>query len=137
MAEAGRSIIFVATNTFLSRQNVCPDKHTFVATKDVFCRNKHVFVATKVCLSGQNGCRDKLFFIATNICRDESFVATKIFYRDQQTDFATKLLLRQAYFCRNKRVCSDKTIIGTKTILVASPANDGGWVGGGECANPW
>ena len=42
--------IFVATNTCLSRQMFCRDKHTFVATKDVFCRNKSkfMFVATKV-----------------------------------------------------------------------------------------
>jgi len=42
--------LFVVTNV-LSRQNyVCLDKHSFVATKDVFCvcRDKHVFVATKL-----------------------------------------------------------------------------------------
>ena len=36
-----REIMFVATNTCLSRQYFCPDEHTFVATKDVFCRGKH------------------------------------------------------------------------------------------------
>ena len=43
--------IFVATNTCLSREaDCCRDKiqHTFVATKDVFCRQ--VFVATKIIL---------------------------------------------------------------------------------------
>ena len=60
LAGAATSIIFVATkflrlsqqNTssvatkVLSRQNyVCRDKHTFVATKDVFCCDNHVFVA--------------------------------------------------------------------------------------------
>ena len=42
---------FVATNTCLLQQNyVCRDTHTytFVATKDVFWRDKHVFVATKL-----------------------------------------------------------------------------------------
>ena len=41
--------IFVATNIFLLRQNFCRDKHTFVATKDVFFQ-KTCFVATKIIL---------------------------------------------------------------------------------------
>jgi len=43
---------FVAIFLFLSRQKLCRDKHTFVAMKDVFCREKHVliFVATKMSL---------------------------------------------------------------------------------------
>ena len=41
---------FVMTNIILLGQNFC-HTHTFVVTKDVFCRNKHVFVVTKVCLS--------------------------------------------------------------------------------------
>ena len=50
-------IMFVATNKIFSLQNVCHDKHTFVAkktcfdaNKDVFCREKYVFVATKIIL---------------------------------------------------------------------------------------
>ena len=39
----------------------------FVATKDVFCRNKHVFVATKVSSSRHNVCRGKNMFVATSI----------------------------------------------------------------------
>ena len=39
---------FDATNIILSRQNFSYDKRTFVATKDVFCRDKHV--ATKMIL---------------------------------------------------------------------------------------
>ena len=36
---------------FLSqRTRVRRNKHTFVVTKDVFCRDKHVFVATKIIL---------------------------------------------------------------------------------------
>ena len=48
---------FVVTKVCLSRQNdVCHDKHTFVATKDMFRHDKHVhdkhktFVATKMIL---------------------------------------------------------------------------------------
>ena len=37
---------FVATNTCLLRQKFCHDKHTFVATKDVFCLDKRMFAAT-------------------------------------------------------------------------------------------
>ena len=84
---------FVATKICLSRQKFCRDKHTFVATEDVFCgtntclsrqnfcRDKHilVFVVTNVCLSRQNFCRDKIMFVATNICHNNSFVTTKVF----------------------------------------------------------
>ena len=49
LAGAATSIIFVATK-HLSRQNICRDKHAFVATKDIFCRNKHVFVVTFVAI---------------------------------------------------------------------------------------
>ena len=42
-------------HTCLLQQKFCHGKHTFVVTKDVFCRNKHVcldkkFVATKIIL---------------------------------------------------------------------------------------
>ena len=40
---------FVATNIILSRQNM----HTFVATKDVFCRDKHVFLGKCTHLSDE------------------------------------------------------------------------------------
>ena len=65
-----RQNIFVATNTCLSRQKFCRDENAFVATKGMFCRNKHVFVATKVSLSRQN------VFVRRNICLDKGFVAT-------------------------------------------------------------
>ena len=48
-------IPFVATNLILFRQNIYRGKHTFDATKDVFCRDKHVcdktFVAAKMILA--------------------------------------------------------------------------------------
>ena len=44
------SQIFVATNVLLREKFICRDKHTFVATREVFCRYKHVFVATKLIL---------------------------------------------------------------------------------------
>jgi len=36
-----REKYFFTTNTCLSRQNFCRDKHTFDMTKDVFCRDKN------------------------------------------------------------------------------------------------
>ena len=59
-------------------------------------------------------------------------VATNIFCRDKHDFVATKVLSQLAYFCRDKRrvlsrqtrVCSDKTFVATKIILVAAPANN-------------
>ena len=60
--------IFVATNITLSRQKFCRDKHTFVATKHVFCRNKSMLV--------------NLF--TKRLSRQAYFVATKdVFFRDK------------------------------------------------------
>ena len=75
--------------------------------KYYFCRDKHVvslFVATNMCFSRQNPflslqnyvCRDK-YFSWQVLSRQKYFFATNIFF------FATKLLSRQAYFCRDKR----------------------------------
>ena len=74
-------LTFVATNICLSRQR---DKHAFVATKDVFCCDKHVYVVTKVSLSQQNICRDK-----------HTFIATKVLRRDSHNIVATEVLSRQ------------------------------------------
>ena len=75
----------------------------------------------------------------TNTCLSRQiFVATKHFFRDKlkknrdKSFVATKVLSRQAYFCRDKRrvlswqarVCRDRTFVATKIILVAAPAND-------------
>ena len=103
LAGAATSIIFVTTNTFLSRQTrVCHNKHIFChnksmlvttklllpqndvcrdkylswqkfLTKDVFCHDNHV------CLSQQNFCEDKIMFVATKVLsRQKYFVATNI-----------------------------------------------------------
>ena len=40
-------IMFVATN-ICRDQTLSRQKYTFVATKDVLCRDKHVFVSTKL-----------------------------------------------------------------------------------------
>ena len=62
-------------------------------------------------------CRDRHVFVATNICLDKNIWSRQ-----------TKVLSRQAYFCRYRRcvlsrqtrVCRDKS----KTTLMSAPAND-------------
>ena len=83
LAGAATSVIFIATNTCLSRQThllsrqkyACHDK-TFVTT-NIFlsrqiniCRDKHNIVATSLLLSRQNTC-----FVATKnmFCRDNNY----------------------------------------------------------------
>ena len=106
--------------SLLSRQkNACHD-NTFVATK--LC-----FVATSIVLLRQKTCfHDKSFF------RDNFFFFFFFF-------IATKVLLRQAYFCRDERrvfsrqnvfvatkthVCRHKHFVARKVIFVAAPASD-------------
>ena len=89
-------IIFVATNTCLSRQTRV-------------CRDKRMLAATKLLSRQVYFCRDKTRLLSrqTRVCRDKhNFVATK-------------LLSRQAYVSRDKHV-----FVATKMILVAVPAND-------------
>ena len=92
------------TNIFLLWRNFCCNKYL-----SWFCCNKLTFVVTKVCLSWQN------YFVMTNII------------------LLQQVLLRQAYFCCDKRhvlsrqtlVCCDKDVfVVTKIILVGAPANN-------------
>ena len=55
------------TIIFFEATKVSCDKHIFVATRDVFCRDKHMFVATKVILLWQNLCRNKIMLVATKL----------------------------------------------------------------------
>ena len=65
--------MFAATNRILSSQTFCRGKHTFVATKDVFCRDKRVccdkniFVATKMILVAARA-NDKCMGHYINVC---------------------------------------------------------------------
>ena len=70
-------------------------------------RYRKSIIATKVCLSRQTR------FLSRQNYASIIFVATRV-------------LLRQTYFCRAKEVfCRDKHIfVATKMILVAAPAND-------------
>ena len=95
----------------LSTQIFCRDKHTFVATKHVFCHYKSMLAVTKYRikikqLSAQKLCRDKHTFIATKhvFCRDKNvFVATKESLLRQ----ATKVLSQQHVFVATN-LCGDK-----------------------------
>ena len=102
-------------------------------TKHIFCCNKSMLVATKVCLSWQN------ILVMTKLWSRQIFVTTNNFV-------VTKVLSRQAYFCRYKHMfvvtkdvfrCNktsllsrqkyayySKTFIATKMILMAAPTND-------------
>ena len=87
LAGAAASIIFVATNTCMSRQNT-----SFVAT-ELYLSRQNIFVATKH-LSRQ-------IFVATNICRDNHvFFATSILLSRQKTYFVSTntCLLRQKWY---------------------------------------
>ena len=76
LAGAATSIIFVATNTCLSRQNTS-------------------FVATKVRLPRQNFCRDKGRVLSrqTCVCRNKSFAATEMCLSRQKISNPSKLPL--------------------------------------------
>ena len=87
LAGAVTSIFFVATNV-LSRQIFVATNIIFVASKTrILSQQKTSFVATKY------ACRDKTFGLKTFGLK--TFVATKLC-------FTTKVLSRQAYFCRDK-----------------------------------
>ena len=86
---------------FCRDKTFCRDKYVFVATKHVFYHDKSMLVTTKH-LSRQNYvCRDNHVFVTTKVylsrkarvCRDKSFVVTKLFCRDKHTSVATSILL--------------------------------------------
>ena len=66
--------------SFLSRQKSCRDKHVFVETEHVFCRDKSMLVLsrqTRVYLSRHTFVATKDFFVCF-FCHDKQvFVATK------------------------------------------------------------
>ena len=82
---------FVRTNTCLSRQNMY-----FVPTKlcllqQNICRDKHNFVATSLPLSRQTRvCRNKYLSRQTYLCRDKSFLSRQAYFcRDKNYICAT------------------------------------------------
>ena len=56
---AATSIFSFFHNRYLSRQNLCRNKHNFVATSMLLSQQKTCFVVTNTCLSRQNFCHDK------------------------------------------------------------------------------
>ena len=113
-----QQIYFCCDKTFVMTI-ICHDKHKFVTTKLLsqqayFCPDKPVFWHDKSMLVATQ----LLLFVATNICREKSFVATKIFCHDkhnftfvvasirflwQITCFvATNMCLSWQRFCRDK-----------------------------------
>ena len=106
--------VFCRDKSMLVVTNVLPRKttthlllrQTFAATNTILSRQNTSFVATKICLSRQNRCRDKHVFVAT------------------------KVLSRQAYFCRTN-TC-DKHVCRDKNDSCISSRQCWGWGGGGE-----
>ena len=80
-ARAATSILFVATNTCLPRQNVfCGDK--VCLSRQTFCNKLTSMLLSRqktcfVCLSWQNFCRNKIMYVATNICRDNNILSSQ------------------------------------------------------------
>ena len=118
-----RDKCFVETNTCL--------------TKQVFCRDKHVFDKTGVLSRHKYACRDKTY-VTTNIYHWRELPQVSLL-----SLAATKHLSRKNYcLSRQTRVCPHQRFAGTsftkrqekrrkktcfvatKMILVASPAND-------------
>ena len=69
---------FVATNIFSSQQNVCHDKHNFVAISLLLSPQTRVCRDKTGLLSRPNFCRNTHVFVATNIFDNKGFVATNI-----------------------------------------------------------
>ena len=122
----------------LSQQKFCCDKHTFITTKDMFCRDTHVcfccdkskFVVTKHMLQQNYVCHNKIChnkhtFVETKdmICRRKlTFVTTNTntcALQQNMSFVATKICSSQQNFC-----CDKLAFVTTKMILVAAPAND-------------
>ena len=100
--------------SFLSWQNVC--------------HNKHVFVATKVSLLWQNICCNKIMFLATKVLSRQKYVCTLSL---QKTCFVTtNMSLSWQNFCRDKN-----DTCGISCQWCYTPCNFyiwKGWVGGNQ-----
>ena len=105
--------------------NICSNKHNFVRTKLLsrqayFCRDKHVLVVTKHILSWQK-------YAFASFCHDKSFVTTNI-CSNKHNFVTTKLLSRQAHFCRDKHVfvatkhifCHNKSMLVTTKLVTTN-----------------
>ena len=119
---AATSIIFVTMKVLLWQAPVFHDKHLFVMTKHVFCRDKSMLVTTHFCcdkyLSQQQFLLRQKYFVVTNInfllrkfcCGNLTFVTTK------------------DVFCHDKRMfVATEVLFATKMILVAALADDRDW----------
>ena len=93
---------FVATKVCLLRQNVCSDKHIFVATN--ICRDKHNFAS--LLLSRQ-----------IRVCRDKTFVVTKIILvAAPANDFRAHLQIRHSTSVHIKNNNSNTTYLQVNRV---------------------
>ena len=58
-------VVFVVTKLLSRQAYFCHDKHVFVETKYVFCRDKSMLVATKLLSRQAYFCHDKHVFVET------------------------------------------------------------------------
>ena len=93
---------------------ICRDKITF---GEITLLSRQIFLATNTCFLAT-----KDIFHATKVIM---FVARQNFCRDKNMFVATKVLSRQAHFCRDKRrVFSRQKTCFLATKMMAAPAND-------------
>ena len=98
---------------FLSQQNFCRNEHNFVllSQQAYFCRDKRVFVAIKHVFCHNKTCGNIHVFVTTNICRNKSSVATKIFCH---SFVMSSILLSWQKTC----------FVATEMVLVVASTND-------------
>ena len=101
-------IIFFLDKTFVAT-NICRDEHVFVClSRHRFCLDKHTFVATK----------DVFLLRQKYACQDNTFVAKEICL-SRPTFIVTQVLSRQAMLLsRTKDIfCRDKHVFVVTTVL--------------------
>ena len=115
-----QNLSFVATKVWLSWQNICCDKHIFVATKVL---SWQIFVATNVILSWQKFCCNKLTVVATNTClswQNMYFVAAEVCLSRQKFCYDKHMFLATNICHHSKSFTCDKTrvFVMTNTCLL-------------------
>ena len=155
LVGAAVSIIFVATKVLLRQTCVCRNKIHLLSQQKYACCVEHIFVMTKllswqifvatnIIVSRRKFCCDKLTLVVTNrcllwqnmafccFCCDRYLLRQAYFCRDRKYFVATNIILLQQKFCHSKHIfvmtidmfCHDKHMfVLTKMIPVAAPAN--------------
>jgi len=139
LVGAATSIIFVATNTYLSQQMYACRNKTFVAT--ILCLLwQNIFVMTK-CLSWQIFVTTNMFVAKKKIFRHLFIFSRQAYFSRDKTRFtgthylsrlfaATNMYLSWQKFCHNKimfvmtNICCDKSFVMTKICCILVVTKD-------------